>query len=164
MIAEISAGLQSLKAAKDILQGLNAASTQAAVNEVKLVLGEKLLEAREALSAAHDAHSAALERVGRLEEDLAKLKNWEREKERYQLQSIGNGALIYSLKPGMEGVEPPHRICAACYQRGQKSILQLELWQPLRAEVLVCHECGAVYYVKGQPHADHKSLRPKGRA
>jgi hypothetical protein len=25
--------------------------------------------------------------------------------------------------------------------------------------VLVCHECGAVLYQKGQPHPDHKSMR-----
>ena len=57
MLAEISMGLSSLKAASDILKGLNAANTQAAINDVKLVLQPHIIDAQQALAAANEAQA-----------------------------------------------------------------------------------------------------------
>jgi hypothetical protein len=126
MLAEISAGLSSLKAATDILKGLNAASTQAAINEVKIGLQEKIFDAREALSAAQEAQAACLKKVRELEAQIVQLKDWEGEKQRYHLQAIDSGVVAYMPKPGMENGEPPHWLCANCFSRGQKSYLQFK--------------------------------------
>lgn len=124
MIAEIAAGLSSLKAATDIAKGLNAANTQASINEVKLALHEKIFEAREALTSAQESQTAALERIRELEKEVAQLKAWSTEKERYELMDLYRGFFAYVPKIGEERGEPAHALCATCYERGVKSYLQ----------------------------------------
>jgi hypothetical protein len=67
---------------------------------------------------------ALLERVHELEQQVTDLKAWEKEKQRYELKQLAPGAFCYALKADASGSEPPHRVCAACYQHGKKSILQ----------------------------------------
>lgn len=148
-ITEISAGLSSLKAAKDIIQGFNAASTQAAINEVKLDLQSHLLEAQQALFAAQEAHSASSQRIASLEQEIVRLKNWEAEKQCYELADTGRGTLAYRHKAGMENGEPPHWLCPNCYQQGQKSIMKHEFIAVGKVKTLVCHPCGMDILVEG---------------
>lgn len=125
MFAELTVGLGSLKAAFELAKSLNAGATQTAVNEVKLALQGHLFSAQEALSGAREAQTAALDRIRDLEQQIAQFEDWEGQKQRYQLQDIWNAsAFAYALKPGMEEGEPPHWLCANCFQRRQKSILQ----------------------------------------
>lgn len=126
MLGEISAGLSSLKAASDIIKGLNAANTLTAINEVKIGLQERVMEAREALTAAQEAQSTSLQRIRDLEQEIVQLKDWEAEKQRYQLNAIDRGAFAYMLKPGMENGEPPHWLCANCFGKRHKSFLQFK--------------------------------------
>lgn len=126
MLGDISAGLSSLKTALDIIKGLNAANTLAAINEVKISLQERVMEARDALSAAQDAQAASLQRIRELEQEIVELKDWEREKQRYQLQAIDTGAFAYMLKPGMENGESSHWLCPNCFGKRHKSLLQFK--------------------------------------
>ena len=125
MLGEIVAGLESLKAATDLVKSMNAVATQATINEVKLTLQQHIFDAREALSAAQEAQTATLKRIGELEQEIASFKNWEAEKQRYQLETLPPGIHVYGLKRGMEQGEPPHKICATCYNQGFKSLLHI---------------------------------------
>ena len=126
MIAEISAGLGSLKTAKDLIVGLNAALTQAAVAELKISLQGTILEAQSALLAAQDAEAANARSIADLEQEIVRLKDWSAEKERYELKAVDAGAFAYMPKEGMEGSEPPHWLCTRCFGEGRKSIIQFE--------------------------------------
>lgn len=126
MLGEIAAGLSSLKAAADLIKSLNATSTQAVINEVKIGLQERVFEAREALATAQAAQAVALQRIHDLEQEIVQLKDWEREKQRYQLRAVDTGAFAFMPKPGMENSEPPHWLCANCFHRHQKSFLQFK--------------------------------------
>lgn len=92
---------------------------------------QKLLELNSVILAAHEsafraqAHeSALLEENGTLKEELRSLSKWEEEKQRYQLHSFESGGFAYALKGSAKGDDPPHWICATCYQEGRKTILQ----------------------------------------
>src|SRR3954470_12761414 len=115
----ITGGLASLKAAKDIAEGLvnlrDTAKFQGAVVELQ----GKIL-------AAHADQFALLERVRELEAKMAQLEAWEAEKKRYKLTDYGSSTFAYELKAEAAEGEPMHRLCAACYQQGHKSILQFE--------------------------------------
>lgn len=124
MIAEIGAGISSLKAALDIAKGLNAAAGTAAVNDAKIALQSTILEAQSNLLAAQEAQSANLKRIDELEAEIVKLGTWEGEKQRYQLEEFPTGAFAYVLKEGDAAGEPMHRLCARCFNEGHKSILQ----------------------------------------
>jgi hypothetical protein len=124
MIAELTMGLQSLNAMTELLKVLNAASTQTQINEVKLGLQEGLLAAQRALFAAQEAQTADAAVIRDLEEQIVRLKDWEAERQRYQLTAIDRGAFAYMQKPGMDGGEPPHWLCTNCFEQGKRSLLQ----------------------------------------
>lgn len=124
MLAEISAGLSSLKTMKDIVQGLNAAKNEAALNSVKIDLQGLILEAQQGLFAAQEAQSADARRIADLEQELVRLKDWSAEKQRYELTSFRGGSVAYAQKPSVENRQAPHWLCANCFEQGRKSFLQ----------------------------------------
>jgi hypothetical protein len=65
-----------------------------------------------------------LEEIRALKEKMAKLEAWEAEQKRYQLTDFGGGTFAYVLKPDAANGEPPHQLCATCFNKGQKTILQ----------------------------------------
>lgn len=141
MIAELGAGIGSLKAALDIAKGLNAAAGAVALNGAKIGLQGAIIEAQESLLAAQEAQTANLKRIDELETRIVQLDAWEGEKQRYQLCEFPTGALAYALKADDASGEPPHRICPACYQEGNKSILQTTARHG-GGERVECPRCG----------------------
>jgi hypothetical protein len=137
-LSAIAAALSSLKAAKDIAEAMIGLRDAQAFQAKLLEFQSKLIDANNSAFAAQDERSALLERIGKLEEEVTRLKTWEREKQRYKLERLPPGVLVYALKPEMAEGEPPHRICAACYQRGKKSFLQ-----ELDEGYAKCHDCGS---------------------
>lgn len=124
MLAEIGAGLGSLKAAMDLAKGLSAANTQATLNDIKIELQSRILEAQEALASAREASTSDAQRIRDLEQAIVQFKDWEAEKQRYRLTAVDPGAFAYTHKPGMEDGEPPHWLCAGCFEKRQRSFLQ----------------------------------------
>lgn len=123
-LAEIAAGFEALKAAAGLVQALNASATQATINEVKLELQQRLLDAQRALLAAQEAEATTTARMRDLEQQIVKFEDWEREKQRYELKAIAPGAFAYVPKAGMENGDPPHWLCANCFENRRKSIYQ----------------------------------------
>jgi hypothetical protein len=124
-------------------------------------LQSKILDAQSGMLAAQDERSALIERIRTLEEEVARLKAWEAEKQRYVLKDAGNGALAYALKEDARGPEPPHWICPQCYQDGKKSILQPETQIQGRCQVLACTRCNSELLIQGV--RDLAVTRPKRR-
>jgi DNA-directed RNA polymerase subunit M/transcription elongation factor TFIIS len=134
MIAEGMAGLGALKTAFDMAKGLkdidNAVSRNAAVIELQ----EKILTAQQ-------AQSALIERVDKLEKEVAGFEAWDAEKNRYQLKDFGGGTFAYELKPAEARGEPMHRICPACYEQRHRSILQFGFRDQMGDEAYDCVVC-----------------------
>jgi hypothetical protein len=139
MLAEISAGLSSLKAAKDIVQGLSEAKTEAATNGVKIELQGLILEAQQGLFAAQEAQSGGARRIAELEQEIARLNDWSVERERYHLVDIYEGAVAYMLRAAMAEGTPAHWLCTNCFDQGRKSHLQPQG----KVGTNTVHKCGA---------------------
>jgi hypothetical protein len=84
----------------------------------------KLIDANNAAIAAQDERVALLERVSALEKEVARSEAWEAEKQRYELKQVASGAVAYVPKEFMRDGEPPHWLCANCYQNHKKRYLQ----------------------------------------
>jgi hypothetical protein len=153
MIAEISAGYGGLKAAVDIVKGLNAAHTAAQLQEIQITLQRHILDGQRSLSEAGEREATVAKAIKSLEQEIVRLKDWEADKQRYQLADTGQGSLAYRPKEGMENGEPQHWICPNCYQTGQKSILKHEHLAVGRTQTLVCHPCGFDIVTQGLRHA-----------
>jgi hypothetical protein len=123
-MSAIAAALSSLNAAKDIAQAMIGLRDSAAFQAKLIEFQSKLIDANSAAFAAQDERSTLLERIRELEKEMAAIKAWETEKQRYQLKEVFRGALAYVLKDEAKGTEPIHWLCANCYQDGKKSILQ----------------------------------------
>jgi hypothetical protein len=93
--------------------------------------------------------STAVEEVRELKERLMQMQNWETEKARYELKEVATGRFAYAIRETQRGMEPPHCLCANCYERGLKSILQEEHLAHGRTHLLVCHACKADVVIKG---------------
>lgn len=148
MLAEISAGYSSLKTALDIAKGLNATNTQVQINEAKITLQSLILEAQASLSAANEAQVTSATRIRALEEEIARMKAWDTEAERYELKNVYLGAVAYVLKPETQGSEAPHWLCANCFTNKRKSFLQEYSPAPLGNKMLYkCAVCGGIISV-----------------
>lgn len=155
----IGAMVGSLNAARQITKAMLSIRDQAMIQSKVIELNTEILTAQSSAFAANATQTALLDQIRDLEKKIADLEAWEAEKKRYQLKDVGNGAMAFSLKPGMEESEPPHSICANCYSNGLKSILQKEIRYPGLAHVLACHSCGSDMYLSGHRHKDHTTTR-----
>lgn len=135
-VAEIYGGISAFKAMFDMAKGLKDLSNASDRNAAVIELQEKIFTAQQ-------VHSALLERVGALEKRVAGFETWDAEKQRYELKEIAPGVVVRSLKSDMSNGEPPHFICANCYNRGEKQHPQKTLTGSTRDEY-TCSKCGDV--------------------
>lgn len=137
----IAAALSSLKAAKDIAESMIGLRDAAAFQGKLIEFQSKIIDANNAAFAAQDERSALLERIRELEKEVADFKAWEAEKQRYQLVAIAPNVVAYAIKESMRNSEPPHYICANCYNAGKKSYLN-QITQGSRVDIYHCNSCG----------------------
>jgi hypothetical protein len=154
MAVELIMGLNAFKTMFDIAKGLQNIHDTAARDRAVIDLQREIL-------AAQADQSTLIETVGKLEKEVAALKAWDADKQRYKLTELKTGVLAYALRDGMENGEPPHHLCTSCYQSGLKSILVAATWNPGRCHVLICNDCGWYAYLQGMADPQHKDQRPK---
>lgn len=94
-------------------------------------LGERLFEAKE-------AQMAVQYELIDLQQKLTKQDRFQTEAARYTLTQTDMGGRVYALKSSDKSGEPPHEICAGCFEKAEKSILQ-----PKGRDNLHCYNCGA---------------------
>jgi hypothetical protein len=152
--------LSPLKSASGLLQEAIEVRDTVKFGDVVIKLQAQIMAAQQGAMAAQSDQAQMIESISELKEKVARLEAWDAQKKRYKMKEVALGVLAYALQEGMESGEPVHHICAACYQRREISVLQSEFWQPNRSEVLVCHGCGSVLYIQGNPDPEHKALRP----
>jgi hypothetical protein len=123
-ITLITGTLASLKSAFDISKAMIGIRDAVVINEKVVELQRVILAAQSDAMAAQSDQFALLERVRSLEQQIAEMKDWDTEKQRYDLKQVDIGAFAYSLKSDAGGSEPPHWICTTCYKNDKNSILQ----------------------------------------
>ena len=133
MAAELLTGLSVFKTMLDMAKALKDINDRTIRNAAVIELQEKIFTARE-------QQSALAERVRDLEKEVTDFKAWGTEKQRYELVELYGGSLAYTVKETMRGTEPTHYICASCYQKGQKSLMQ-GVESSLGERQLRCPEC-----------------------
>jgi hypothetical protein len=128
--------LSPLKTASSLLQEAIEIRDATKFRDTVGKLQTQILSAQQGALAANVAQAEMAEEISQLKKQVASLKAWNAEKNRYQLKDVGLGSFARVLKESESRGEPPHQICAACYERGKKFILQP------RNNFMVCPECG----------------------
>ena len=134
MVAEIYGGITALKSIFDMAKGLKDMNDESARKSAVIDLQEKIMNVQE-------THSSLVRQFEEVVAENQRLKSWEQEKTRYRLETIPPGLQVYSLKPDMANGEPPHRICANCYNKGIKSPLHIK-GERHGQTYWICHTCG----------------------
>lgn len=146
-IAFIQSAIFSIKLAGDITKSLMSLTKLSEVSEKVAGIQGALLEAQSNAFNANAKQAAMVEEVRALKEEMARLKAWDTEKQRYKLAipfpRHGMGSVAYALKESMKGSEPAHLICTKCYEDGRKSILNPLKLPDGKSIVFVCPVCQA---------------------
>lgn len=120
--AGLSAAAKLLKSLKDLAASpdAKASDTKAQVSELYDVIIASQASALEMLA----KERSMLEEIEDLKTKLARVEAWGAQKARYQLCTPYSGCMVYALKKETSNGEPPHYLCANCYEQGKRSILQ----------------------------------------
>ncbi len=108
-----------------------------------------LISARTMISQLLDEKDSVLKAKQEAEQELVKLKAWDAEKANYELVEIFLGVFVYGLKASVKTGEPKHCLCPRCYERSQKSILQVQY--QVSPPPLECSRCHARYHPPPPP-------------
>ena len=148
------AGLvSSLKAATDISKTMVGLRDAAMIQSKVIELQGVILAAQQSALSAQSDQFAMLERVRELEKQIAQLEAWDAEKAHYELRELSPGAFAYVLKASAKTGEPPHWLCAACYQHSHKAILQDSGRTPKgRESIYKCPDCKNMVLVPWSLH------------
>lgn len=130
LIDAISYGTATVKTLKSI-------DDKVKLNEAIFGIQETLLSAQQMALDGQQEMAAIVEAKGELEKEIAALRAFEAEKVRYAMHETKAGGITYLIKEDARNGEPPHHICATCYEKSVKSILQS---QGLN---LFCIQCGS---------------------
>ncbi len=138
---EVAAAMASIKNLRDFVTSLKDSADKrklsAAVEDVQakfIILQSQVMEAQASLSSAN-------ERARTAEQKCVDQESFGHEAERYALHELTSGFYVYALKPGMEQGEPPHYLCANCFAKHQKSIIQRT--DMVEGYLYICHNCGS---------------------
>jgi hypothetical protein len=123
MISEITAAVQGAKALGDILKATHELKDSNTLVAAVSDHYAKLIVAQTAVMASHEKQLTLTNRVSDLEKKIVELEDWNREAERYKLTELCTDVVAFTLKPGMENGEPPHKLCTACFGKRQKGYL-----------------------------------------
>lgn len=138
----IAGAMSSLKAMKDIAEAMIGLRDAKAFQSKRVELYSLIISTQSAVFAVNEERAALVEEVSEFKKKVADLEAWETEKQRYELKRVSSfGSFAYSVKEAVAGSEPPHYICAACYERGKKSILQGTPALEVRRRMFLCPEC-----------------------
>lgn len=146
MMDAVTSTFGLLQTAGQIAKGIVDVRDTVLVQQKVIELQGVIIAAQQSAVTAQSEQAALIKAVGELEAQVAKLKAWEAEKQRYQLTELPPGIFVRSLKPEMANGEPPHTLCEKCYQDGVPSVLH-------RSEAvngrhhLRCTRCGADHTV-----------------
>jgi hypothetical protein len=151
MVAEVFAGLSAFSTM------FNIAKSMKDMNDAN-VRNNAVADLWEHIFTAQTRYAEAVERIRELEAKIKTFGDWEAQKNKYELVEPQPGIRIYRTKESE--AKPAIEACASCFGDRHLGILQHQSWSPGRCEVLVCNDCGAVLYLNGGPHPEHKTYRP----
>jgi Zn finger protein HypA/HybF involved in hydrogenase expression len=147
VISLIEDTISALKSARNITKSLLdlKAISEVQVNQAKVIeLQAAILSAQDSAFAANAHQTAMIKEIRDLKEEIARIKAWEEEKQRYKLVYAWAGTMLYALKKECSTSEKPHWICTNCYEDGRKSILNPQI--KARCLMLVCPRCKAEFH------------------
>jgi hypothetical protein len=151
VIAEIASGVTSLKATFDLAKAMVGVRDAATFQAKSIELQELILSALEKAIAAREAQAAQSDEIRALEAEVTRLKDWNAEKEKYELKPTGFGGIAFMLKPGARDSQYPHWLCPTCFRKGEPAFFQPTGKTVSRGFLHRCQACNSEMVASMQP-------------
>lgn len=119
----LPSAMAGLKGAIDITSALVKANNIVDVNAKAIELQQIIIKLQQDIFNAQDSQRAANEEIQNLKKEISDLKSAGRDLTRYKLCSPFTGSAVYGISKDDASKEPAHYLCASCFQRGGKSML-----------------------------------------
>jgi hypothetical protein len=123
---EIAAFATAVSHAINIAKAIIDTRDETKLASLKLEFVAALLELNTKQLSLAQRYQSVIDANESLKQQLETYERWEQESQRYQLHQLEPGILVYALKPEHAATQPPHWLCAACYNDRKKSVLQRE--------------------------------------
>ncbi len=143
MVIEITQALSSVKTVSDLVMLAQKLKVDAAVRDKAVEAQTAIISLQQAMLGLQAQFAGLIEENKNLKQEIADIQKWELDQAKYKLTQIAEGVLVYVFKEDLAGDEPLHWLCANCFHKKQKSILQLQRRNCLET-VYSCPECNAV--------------------
>jgi hypothetical protein len=140
----------SLRAIAEITKAMKDVSDASLIPTKIYDLATEIVSAQSCALAVQSEQFDLLQNKNELAAEIVRLKAWNTERYRYELQSVGPGANAYVVKGTMRGGEPVHWICADCFQSGKKRFLN-ESHADIHHVYHKCAECSYKIRVRKTP-------------
>jgi hypothetical protein len=141
---EIASALTSLKAAIDIIKGINALNIDVAVKQKASDLLDSLISIQSSMVTLQIESQELLKVNEELKRQLAQFEHWESTKGQYILSQVGSG-LVMMPSSSHPNPEPLHYLCTNCWENRKKSVLQKS--EHYGAAPHYCPACKATFYL-----------------
>jgi hypothetical protein len=148
--AEITAAITTIRSAYDLTKAMIATRDAKLLANGARDLQMMLSEAIGKFLEAQQAQVAQLEEIASLKAEIAKFRDWEAEKQQYELQDVGTGAFAYMKKPEVRGSEPPHWLCPTCFENRKKSFFQFST-SSYAGDIYRCKGCDGHISTNSKP-------------
>lgn len=159
MVAELTTLLTSLKAASDIVKGLNSMKIDAAVNEKVIELSSIIISLQVETLSLQTKYSQLIQTKSELEKIITQMKEWNITKEKYILREIAPDVFAYVHKEEKESAGNKHWLCANCMDNEKKeSIYQVSKKGNIPIHTYYCPSCKNEILVN---NPDYKVVMPK---
>jgi hypothetical protein len=155
--AEIAAAVTGLRSAYEIAKAMVNLRDEEAFRNKSIELQGVVLDTLDKAIEAREEQAKQLDRIRILEAEVASLKNWDAEKQNYELKNSGEGSVAYMLKKEHRGSEPPHWLCPNCFAQGKKSFLNPTGGSLGRAWIYKCSGCNSQSGCDHRPQWDQPS-------
>ena len=142
MLIEFAQAITSIKSMTDIATLMSKMKTDSAVIEKAAELHATIISLQSAILTIQAEHQSLLTKNNELKQKIVDIENWKTEAANYSLKNIRLASFVYASNPNQTSSEPPHWICAKCYQDKKKSILQRGE-QFDQGYIYHCNTCGA---------------------
>ncbi len=148
-ITAISGVVGALNGAVSISKAILGLRDEVLIQAKVIELNGEILSAQQRAFDANTEHLALLTGVSDLEKQVADMETWNAEKAKYELRQVSSfGSYAYTLKIA-DGPEPRHYLCATCYDRGKKSVLQGTTVLEMRRRMFTCANCSTRIPIEG---------------
>lgn len=123
MFTELTTALGALKGASAVISTINNLDDHVKRNEAIYKIQGLILDAQSAAIGAQERVSVLIESERQLKIKISEFGKFETEKERYFLNKLPGGGIVYTIKEEANDCGPTHHLCATCFEQSKKVIM-----------------------------------------